>query len=61
MVITSTLLVHSHEARVLFDLGSMNLYVSPMFAKCFSKPMAWPEEPFLVATPVGEALTTEYS
>lgn len=59
-MVIGTLLVHSHDACVLFIQGSMHLYVSPTFAKCFSKPPARIEDPFLVTTLMEGTLIVKY-
>lgn len=53
---TGILSICSLDAHVLFDPGFMYSYVSPMFAKNFTKERIDLERPFLVATPTGETI-----
>lgn len=57
---TGTLFVYSQDALVLFDSSSTHSYVSPIFAKHFSKELSRLEKPFLMATPIGETLLVQY-
>lgn len=59
-MITSTLSICSHDARVLYDPGFTHSYVLPYFAKYLGKDPKRLSDPFLVATPLGESLVVEY-
>ncbi|XP_070019629.1 uncharacterized protein [Nicotiana sylvestris] len=55
-VITCILLVCSHNAYAIMDLGSMFSYVIPYFAINLGLELEQLSEPFLVSTPVGESV-----
>ncbi|XP_075108850.1 uncharacterized protein LOC142180697 [Nicotiana tabacum] len=59
-VVTSNLYVYSFDALALIDLGSTHSYVSSYFALRFSRQSELLNDPFLVATHVGESLLAEY-
>nr|XP_016442348.1 PREDICTED: uncharacterized protein LOC107767769 [Nicotiana tabacum]XP_016442349.1 PREDICTED: uncharacterized protein LOC107767769 [Nicotiana tabacum] len=59
-VVTGILSVYSFDALVLIDPGSTLSYVSSYFALRFSRQPELLNDPFLVATPVGESLLAEY-
>lgn len=55
-MVTGNLVVCSFDAHVLFDPGSTHSYVSPLFAKSFTKELVDLERLFLVATLTGETI-----
>ncbi|XP_070057850.1 uncharacterized protein [Nicotiana tomentosiformis] len=59
-VVTSIVSVCSFDALALIDPGSTHSYVSSYFALRFSRQPELLNDPFLVATPVGEFLLAEY-
>uniref|UniRef100_A0A1U7VIP3 Uncharacterized protein LOC104217612 n=2 Tax=Nicotiana sylvestris TaxID=4096 RepID=A0A1U7VIP3_NICSY len=59
-VVTSILSVCSFDALALIDPGSTHSYVSSYFALRFSRQPELLNDPFLVATHVGEFLLAEY-
>ncbi|XP_070020760.1 uncharacterized protein [Nicotiana sylvestris] len=59
-VVTCILFVCSFDALALIDPGSTHSYVSSYFALRFSRQPELLNDPFLVATPVGESLLAEY-
>ncbi|XP_070036350.1 uncharacterized protein [Nicotiana tomentosiformis] len=59
-VVTCILSICSFDALALIDLGSTHSYVSSCFALRFSRQPELLNDPFLVATPVGESLLAEY-
>ncbi|XP_070022531.1 uncharacterized protein [Nicotiana sylvestris] len=59
-VVTGILSVCSFDALALIDLGSTHSYVSSYFALRFSRQPELLNDPFLVATLVGESLLAEY-
>nr|XP_016444973.1 PREDICTED: uncharacterized protein LOC107770210 [Nicotiana tabacum] len=59
-VVTSILCVCSFDALTLIDPRSTHSYVSSYFALRLSRQPGLLNDPFLVATPVGEFLLTEY-
>ncbi|XP_070028627.1 uncharacterized protein [Nicotiana sylvestris] len=59
-MVTGILSVCSFDALTLIDPGSTPSYVSSYFALRFSRQPELLNDPFLVATPVGEALLVEY-
>lgn len=59
VIVTGILPVCSIDAHVLFDSGSTNSYVSPLFAKNFTMEPVRLETSFLVATTMGETLVVE--
>ncbi|XP_070034868.1 uncharacterized protein [Nicotiana tomentosiformis] len=59
-VVTCILSVCSFDALALIDSGSTHSYVSSYFALRFSRQPELLDDPFLVATPVGESLLAEY-
>ncbi|XP_070040575.1 uncharacterized protein [Nicotiana tomentosiformis] len=59
-VVTSILSVCSFDALALIDPGSTHSYVSSYFALRFSRQPELLNDPFLVATLVGESLLAEY-
>nr|XP_009802819.1 PREDICTED: uncharacterized protein LOC104248285 [Nicotiana sylvestris] len=59
-VVTGILSVCSYDALALIDPGSTHSYVSSYFALRFSRQPELLNDPFLVATPVGESLLAEY-
>ncbi|XP_075080540.1 uncharacterized protein LOC142166033 [Nicotiana tabacum] len=60
VVVTSIFYVCSFDALALIDLGSTHFYVSSYFALRFSRQPELLNDPFLVATPIGESLLAEY-
>ncbi|XP_075076495.1 uncharacterized protein LOC142163141 [Nicotiana tabacum] len=58
--VTNILSVCSFDALALIDPGSTHSYVSSYFALRFSRYSKLLNDPFLVATPIGESLLTEY-
>ncbi|XP_070048892.1 uncharacterized protein [Nicotiana tomentosiformis] len=60
VVVTGILFVCSCDALALIDPGSTHSYVSSYFALRFSRQPELLNDPFLVATPVGESLLAEY-
>ncbi|XP_075103718.1 uncharacterized protein LOC142178287 [Nicotiana tabacum] len=59
-MVTGILSVCSFDALALIDPGSTHSYVSSYFALRFSRQPELLNDPFLVATPVGESLLAEY-
>ncbi|XP_075092558.1 uncharacterized protein LOC142172775 [Nicotiana tabacum] len=59
-VVTCILSVCSFDAFALIDPRSTHSYVSSYFALRFSRQPELLNDPFLVATPVGESLLVEY-
>nr|XP_009804611.1 PREDICTED: uncharacterized protein LOC104249812 [Nicotiana sylvestris] len=59
-VVTGILSVYSFDALALIDPGSTHSYVSSYFTLRFSRQPEILNDPFLVATPVGESLLAEY-
>nr|XP_009784823.1 PREDICTED: uncharacterized protein LOC104233178 [Nicotiana sylvestris] len=59
-VVIGILSVCSFDALALIDPGSTHSYVSSYFALRFSRQSELLNDPFLVATPVGESLLAEY-
>ncbi|XP_075092569.1 uncharacterized protein LOC142172781 [Nicotiana tabacum] len=59
-VVTCILSVCSFDALALIDPGSIHSYVSSYFALRFSRQPELLNDPFLVATPIGESLLAEY-
>ncbi|XP_070015795.1 uncharacterized protein [Nicotiana sylvestris] len=59
-VVTCILSVCSFDALALIDPGSTHSYVSSYFALRFSRQPELLNDPFLVATPIGESLLAEY-
>ncbi|XP_070021824.1 uncharacterized protein [Nicotiana sylvestris] len=60
VVVTGILSVCSFDALALIDPGFTHFYVSSYFALRFSRQPELLNDPFLVATPVGESLLAEY-
>ncbi|XP_070004094.1 uncharacterized protein [Nicotiana sylvestris] len=60
VVVTGILYVCSFDALALIDPGSTHSYVSSYFSLRFSRQPELFNNPFLVATPVGESLLAEY-
>lgn len=56
MVVTDTLLVCSHLACVLFNLGFTHSYVSPVFAINFERNPSKLDHELIVGTPMGHTL-----
>ncbi|XP_070026057.1 uncharacterized protein [Nicotiana sylvestris] len=59
-VVTSILSVCSFDALALIDLGYTHSYVSSYFSLRLSRQPELLNDPFLVATPVGESLLAKY-
>ena len=53
-VVTSTLIICSKQALVLFDLGATHSFVSPSFTLCLDMRFDVLNSPLIVLTPVGE-------
>ncbi|XP_070051237.1 uncharacterized protein [Nicotiana tomentosiformis] len=60
VVVTCILFICTFDALALIDPGSIHSYVSSYFALRFSSQPEKLNDPFLVATPVGESLLAEY-
>ncbi|XP_070011399.1 uncharacterized protein [Nicotiana sylvestris] len=60
VVVKGILSVCSFDALTLIDPGSTHFYVSSYFTLRFSRQPELLNDPFLVATPIGESLLAEY-
>ena len=58
-VVTGIFLVNSHPARILFDSGATNSFVSHTFARCLNSAPCVLAEPFLVDTADGTSMLAD--
>ena len=54
------IILYSHDAHVLYDIGSTHSYVSISFTLRLNKDLVLLDQPFYVAIPVGESLLVKY-